>query len=221
MIMPLKRVNVLRHGLFFRVLHWLIFIEGVLLTLTGLQLGGILGVTIFPTNNMSYHVMIGVAFVASATLFLYDMAATGGYAWFGLRRIPYSLKFISAETKGWFGAAPKPAEPIVYDTKKKRYVEKIVPSVISVFWIYVVLGIVLVLTGLALAFPAQFSFVYLLSDPLGGVLTGVTGLAFLLALHRFATFLLVALVAMHIYASFIFKLASSMISGRRNENAIA
>lgn len=219
MIVPMKRVNVLRHDLFLRVLHWLIFIEGVVLTLSGLQLGGILGVTIFPTNNMSYHVMIGVAFVATATLFIYDMAVTRNYGWFGLRRIPYSFRFIFAETKGWFGAGPKPEEPIVYDTRKKGYVEKIVPSVILVFWIYLVLGLVLTLTGLALAFPAQFSFVYLLSDPIGGALTGVTGLAFLLALHRFATFLLVALVAMHIYASFIFHLASSMVYGRRNERA--
>jgi formate dehydrogenase subunit gamma len=219
MIVPMKRVKVLRHDLFLRVLHWLIFIEGVVLTLSGLQLGGILGVTIFPTNNMSYHVMVGVAFVATATLFIYDMAVTGNYGWFGLSRIPYSFRFIFAETKGWFGAGPKPEEPIVYDTRKKRYVEKIVPSVILVFWIYVVLGIVLTLTGLALAFPAQFSFVYLLSDPIGSALTGVTGLAFLLALHRFTTFLLVALVAMHIYASFIFHLASSMVYGRRNEIA--
>lgn len=221
MIMSLKRVNVLRHGLFFRVFHWLIFIEGVLLTLSGLQLGGILGITIFPTNNMSYHVMIGVAFVASATLFIYDMAAAGNYGWFGLRRIPHSFRFIFAETKGWFGTGSKPEEPIIYDARKKRYAEKIVPSVIVPFWVTVILGIELAVTGLALAYPAQFSFVYLLTDPIGSALTGVTGLVFLMAIHRLATLLLVVLVAMHIYATFVFKLVGSMLSGRRNERGIA
>ncbi len=221
MIMPLKRVNVLRHGLFFRALHWVILIEGALLTLSGLQLGGILGVTIFPTNNWSYHVMIGVAFVATATLFIYNMAAAGNYGWFELRRIPYSFRFIFAESKGWFGAGPKPGEAILYDTKKKQYVEKIVPSVIVPFWITVVLGIELAVTGLALAFPAQFSFVYLLTDPIGSALTGVTGPVFLMAIHRLATLLLVVLVAMHIYATFVFKLVGSMLSGRRNERGMA
>jgi F420-nonreducing hydrogenase I cytochrome b subunit len=211
---------VLRHDLFFRVMHWLIFVEGIVLTLTGMQLGGILGVAIFPSGNMMYHIVVGITFIATATLLIYGIVSTGDYRWIGLRRIPYSFKFIISETKGWFGLAPKPSEPMLYDAENRRYAEKLVPSVIVVFWSFVLLGLLLALTGLALAFPQQFSFVYLFTDFIGGTLTGVTGLAFMLTFHRLATYALVVLVAMHIYASFIFKLVGSMISGKRNEKIL-
>jgi len=215
------RTEVLRHDLFFRVMHWLIFAEGIVLTLTGMQLGGILGVAIFPFDNMMFHIVVGVTFVATAALFIYGIVSTGDYRWIGLRRIPYSFKYIMSETRGWFGLAPKPSEPMLYDTENKQYAEKLVPSVIVVFWSFVLLGLVLALTGLALAFPQPFSFVYLFTDLIGRTLTGVTGLAFMLTLHRLAMYALVVLVAMHIYASFIFKLVGSMISGKRNETVLA
>jgi cytochrome b subunit of formate dehydrogenase len=76
------------------------------------------------------------------------------------------------------------------------------------------------LTGLALAFPSQFSFVYLVVNPIGSALTGVNGLAFMLALHRLMTLLLIAYVIIHVYAGFIFKMFTSMITGRRTEMAV-
>jgi len=146
---------------------------------------------------------------------------TGGdYHWVGLRRVPYSLRFIIKETKGWFGLAPKPANPIAYDTVNREYSEKLVPSVIVVFWSFAILGVVLALTGLALAFPQQFGFVFTLADLIGGPLTGVTGMAFMLTFHRLVTFALVALVMMHVYASFIFGLVGSMITGKKNERVV-
>ncbi len=220
MMPDVRSIEVLRHDLFFRVMHWLLFIEGITLTLTGMQLGSILGLAIFPPGNLTVHIAVGVAFVATAVFFLYGVISTGDYRWVGLRRIPYSFKFIIFETKGWFRIAPGPPEPMLYDAERKRYVEKLVPSVIVVFWAFVLLGLVLALTGVALAFPQQFSFVYVATDFIGRTLTGVTGLAFMLAFHRLATYLLVVLVAMHIYASFTFKLVRSMITGKRNETVL-
>ena len=60
-------------------------------------------------------------------------------------------------------------------------------------------------TGLMLAFPSDFFFFNYLFNPVGSFLTGVSGVPFVLALHRFASELLVVLVAIHIYAGFVFK----------------
>lgn len=211
----------LRHDLLFRIAHWCIFVEGGLLVITGFQLGGILGGSLFPISNVTAHVLIGIAFIATAIIYAIGILTGGDYHWVGLRRIPYSFRFIIKETRGWFGLAPKPANPIAYDTGSGEYSEKLVPSVIVVFWSFAVLGVVLALTGLALAFPQQLGFVYTLADLIGGPLTGVTGMAFMLTLHRLVTFALVALVMMHVYASFIFGLVSSMITGKRNERVIS
>lgn len=211
------RTPVLRHDLLFRVAHWCIFIEGSILVITGLQLGGILGGALFPLSTVTVHVLVGIAFIATAAIYILGILTGGDYRWVGLRRIPYSFRFILRETKGWFGLAPAPANPIAYDPVIGEYTEKLVPSVIIVFWSFAALGAVLALTGLSLAFPQQFGFVFTVTDLIGGALTGVTGMAFMLTLHRLVTFILVALVMAHVYASFIFKLVTSMITGTRNE----
>ena len=212
-----EKTSVLRHDLLFRVAHWCIFIEGGLLVLTGFQLGGILGGALFPLSTVTAHVLIGIAFMATAAIYAVGILTGGDYHWVGLRRIPYSIKFIIKETKGWLGLAPKPANPIAFDPALGEYTEKLVPSVIVVFWSFAAIGVVLALTGLALAFPQQFGFVFAITDLIGGTLTGVTGMAFMLAFHRLVTFVLIALVMAHVYASFIFKLVTSMLTGRRDE----
>jgi methanophenazine hydrogenase, cytochrome b subunit len=216
-VIPLNTVRVQRHNLFFRLLHWAIFIEGVFLTLTGMQIGGILGVALFPPSTYSYHLTAAFLFIGSAILLVYEMLVSKSYAWVAVRRIPYSLKYIISEAKTWFGLGPHMQEPIAYDTAKKQYKEKLIPSVIVVWWAFVALGLVFILTGLALAFPTQFSSIYAIADPIGLALTSVGGFAFVLAVHRIATYLLVVLVTMHAYASFLFKLVQSAILGYRNE----
>ena len=207
----------LRHDLLFRVAHWCIFVEGGLLVITGFELGGILGGALFPLSTVTAHEDIGIAYIITAIVNIIGFLTGGDYHWVSLRRIPYSLRFIIKETKGWFGIAPKPANPIAYDPVSRGYTEKLVPSVIVVFWSFAIIGVVMALTGLALAFPQQFGFVFTLTDLNGGPLTGVTGMAFMSAFHRLITFLLVALVMMHVYASFIFHLVGSMITGKRDE----
>ena len=214
---PVERTKIVRHNLVFRLAHWSIFIEGVILVLSGFQLGGILGGALLPLSNVTFHVLVGIAFIGTAAIYAVGIVSGGDYRWVGLRRIPYSFRYILSETKGWFGFGRKPPNPVAYDTQRNEYAEKLVPSVIVVFWAFILLGIVLGLTGLALAFKQQFAFVYVVTDFVGGALTGVTGVAFMLVLHRLATYLLILLVMMHIYASFIFKLVTSMITGKRNE----
>jgi F420-nonreducing hydrogenase I cytochrome b subunit len=100
----------------------------------------------------------------------------------------------------------------------QRYKEKIIPSAIVVWWAFVILGWILVATGLPLASPTQFSFIYAIVDPVGIALTGVGGYAFMIAIHRLATDLLVLLVFVHIYSAFIYKLVQSIILGYRHEH---
>ena len=168
---PLQRVKVVRHDLLFRAAHWSIFIEGIILVLTGFQLGGILGGALFPLSTVTVHVLVGIAFMATAGIYAVGILSEGDYRWVGLRRIPYSFRFIISETRGWFGLAPKPVNPVAYDVVKDEYSEKLVPSVIVVFWSFAILGVVLALTGLALAFPQQFGFVFTVTDFIGGTLT--------------------------------------------------
>ena len=222
-----NRVKVERHGLFMRVAHWLVLVEGIILTLTGFQLGGILGISLFPSNNMAIHVMTGLIFIVTATLAVYDMIITGDYFWVSLRRIPYSFKYVLLETKAWFNRVPTPKEPVYYEVKKKDYGEKLIPSVIMVFWAFIILGILLALTGLALAFQTQMWFVYSITNGLGNlfagakITAGTSGYAFMLTLHRLLTYLLILLVGMHAYAVFVFGLVRSMISGKKDEQARA
>jgi formate dehydrogenase subunit gamma len=202
-------------------LHWLFVIEGIFLTLTGFQLGGgMFGITFFPTNNLSYHVMLGIAVIATVTLFMYDITAMGLLFWWGPKKIPYSNRFVIAEFKAWFKLGSRPVDPILYNPKKKDYVEKIIPSVVVSFWTFTILGSFLMVTGLMLAFPAQFFFFYYIFNPVGQFLTGVSGVPFALAIHRLAAELLVILVALHVYAVFVFKLVKSMITGKRDERIL-
>jgi formate dehydrogenase subunit gamma len=182
-----------------------------------MQRGGMLGIVVFPSNTLSYHISVGILFIAASILVGYEMVVSGAYSWVGIRRIPFSFRFIAAETRAWFGLWPPMKESISYDQERKRYKEKLIPSAIVVWWAFVVLGWMLVPTGLAMAFPIQFSFLYSLLDPVGIALTGVGGYPFMVAVHRLATVLLLILVFMHIYTTFIYKLVRSAISGYRHE----
>jgi F420-nonreducing hydrogenase I cytochrome b subunit len=222
MMMSMNRAKVLRHSLFFRSLHWAIFFMGVFLTLTGMQRGGMLpfGLATFPSNTFSYHIAVGLLFIAVSILVGYEMIVSGSYRWVGIGRIPYSFRYITDETRSWFGVLPPMMETILYDRAKKGYKEKVIPSVIVVWWAFLILGWILVPTGLALAFPSQFSFIYGLVDPIGIALTGVGGYAFMVAIHRLAMEVLVILVFLHIYATFVYKLVQSVILGYRHEPVV-
>ena len=131
----MKRVRVTRHHLGFRLLHWIIFLEGGLLTLTGMQLGGIFGLQFLPGTSWAVHVTLGVALLPTLAAFVYYLAVISDYKWYGLRRIPYSLRFLISEARAWFGIGPHVKEPICFDARNNRYVEKVIPTVVMV-WRY-------------------------------------------------------------------------------------
>jgi len=215
--MPKNTVKVLRHGIFWRVLHWAIFLGGAFLVLTGMQRGGMLPFTVFPSNTFSYHISVGLLFIAASILVAYEMLSSGEYSWVAIRRIPYSFRFIANETRAWFGIWPPMKEPIQFDQANHKYKEKMIPSAIVVWWAFITIGWIQVLSGLGLAFPTQFSFIYIVTDAIGIASTGVGGYAFMVAIHRLATTLLIILVALHIYTTFIYKLVGSSIFGFKEE----
>jgi Ni,Fe-hydrogenase I cytochrome b subunit len=182
-----------------------------------MQRGGMLPFIVYQSNTFSYHIIAGLLFIAVSIIVAYEMLATGEYSWVGIRRIPYSFRFIANETRAWLGIWPPMKDPIAYDLAKNGYKEKLIPSVITVWWVFIVLGWIQVITGLGLAFPTQFSFIYVVTDAIGIVSTGVGGYAFMVALHRLATSLLVILVFLHIYSAFIYKLVRSSIFGYKDE----
>jgi F420-nonreducing hydrogenase I cytochrome b subunit len=199
-----------------RVAHWAIVIEGAFLIISGFQMSGILYVGL-PTDLYSYHIIVGFMFIGTAFIFLYAFLEARDWKWFNPRRIPYSIKYTFYEALGWFRLRPPPADPIKYDVKRHRYVEKLIPSVIIVWWTYAVMGIILALTGLADAFPAQFWFVYTILNPIGMAFTGVSGLPLILAIHRLVAVLLIVTVALHLYASVIYHMIPSIFRGTREE----
>ncbi|MCS7119381.1 MAG: cytochrome b/b6 domain-containing protein [Archaeoglobaceae archaeon] len=210
-----ERVVVERHHIGIRFLHWLIFLEGVVLGITGLQLGGLYSVSITEQVWM-IHVVVGLALICSCAALVYYLLATNEFRWFSIRRIPLSIKFFIKEFKAWFGIGPAVEEPIIYDKEKKEYVEKLIPSVIIVWWVYVVLGLIIIITGLTMAFPNVFSFFYIFGDFLAPIFGGGE-YSVIRALHRFSSYLLASVVIMHSYAVWVFKCLRSMVFGDRAE----
>ncbi len=188
-----------------------------MLTLTGLQIGGLFGLRILADTSSATHVVTGLALIVTLGVFVYYLIIDNDYRWYGLRRIPYSLRFFIAEFRAWFGIGPHVKEPIRYDPNKGEYVEKVIPTVVIVWWTYVIIGLVIIITGLSMAFPAQFSSVYSLADAIGYPLAGVGGYAFIRAIHRLFMFLLVGVVILHAYAAWVFKALRSITLGDRDE----
>jgi formate dehydrogenase subunit gamma len=185
-----------------------------------MQLGGIFGVRILAETVWAVHVTIGLALVVTLAVFVYYLIVTKDYKWYGLRRIPYSLKYLIAETKAWFGVGPHVFEPIRFNLRNPGYDEKVIPTVVVVWWVYVILGLMLSVTGLAMVFPEQLAFIYQLANTIGHPITGVGGYAFIRAIHRLAMFLLVGVVVMHMYSAWVFKLLRSIVFGDREEPVI-
>ena len=214
-----EKVRTMRHGPAIRITHWAIVIEGVFLLISGFQLNGIFYFGL-PDITYSLHIMVGFVFMATALFFLYLVIEGRDYKWFALRRIPYSIRYIFTESAYWFRIRPVLHEPIQFDPKTGEYKEKLIPSVIVVWWVYGIMGLLLALTGLADAFPTTFAFIYSITDPIGIALTGVGGLPFILVLHRFLAVALIATVALHTYASVIYHMIPSIVTGYREEPVV-
>ncbi len=215
-----SRLRVRRHTLLFRVVHWLIVLEGILLGVTGISLSSSLGLEFMEYGlARDIHLVSGFAFIATAIFFLYYFVASGEYRWYGLRRIPMAFDFFFAEVKAWFLGKHVP-EPIKYNPLKGDYEEKVVPTEVLAWWGWFVLGVGITLTGLALVFPEQFALVNrfwsaVFVDDFGGRLTVATRMA-----HFLIASLILVVLIIHAYAGWVFRMLRSIVFGDRDEPVI-
>lgn len=211
----MKKVEVQRHSIFMRVCHWSIVITGILLALTGMQIGGLYGIQVLPEQTLATHVLIGFVFGALWGLFTYYIL-TKEWKWISLGRIPYSLKFLWAETKAWFGGEHV-EDPRAFDPEKDEYVEKIVPTQVMVWWGYALLALLMGITGLTMYYPEYFWPVVAFANSIAPIFGTESGFPLIRALHRFGMYLFAVVMITHIYAVIIFGVLPSMISGKREE----
>ncbi|AGK62202.1 hypothetical protein Asulf_02249 [Archaeoglobus sulfaticallidus PM70-1] len=214
----MKTMEVNRHSLFTRVVHWSIVITGIILGFTGLEIGGHYGIRFLGDNVTSTHVYVGLVFGVLWVMFTYYML-TKEWKWISLSRIIYSLKFLLAETRAWFGG-PHIEDPRAYDPKKGEYVEKIVPTQVMVWWGYFVLAVIIGFTGLAMAFKDFFSWVFAIGDAIGPIFGAESGYAFVRAVHLLFMYLFATVMIVHIYAVIIFGVLKSMFTGKREEKIV-
>lgn len=94
-----KRVTVVRHSKLFIALHWLIVVEMLLLLLTGFSVSeGFKPGPIPRGTARALHLVVGLAWLATITFFVYYFVVSGEYRWFGLSRIGYGFDFLVEET---------------------------------------------------------------------------------------------------------------------------
>ncbi len=225
----MRRVRVERHPLLFRVVHWLMFVEGLILGITGISLSEGLGLMIIERGlARSIHIVVGFAFIGTAIFFLYYFIASGEYRWFGLSRLPRAVGFLFAEIGAWFSGRHL-SEPIRFNPSKGDYEEKVVPTEVLAWWGWFVVGLFIILTGLGLVFPEQMAWFNDIMEALLNIegdvptaLPAVDGLSAAAAsrqLHLVFAGLSFLLMVIHAYAAYVYGMVRSIIFGYRDEPA--
>ncbi len=218
----MKTVEVLRHPLFIRFVHWSIVITGLILALSGMELGGLYGVRIFGENVYAIHITVAFVFGCLWGMFGYYMIAKE-WKWISLGRIPYSIKFLYREALAWCLLGPHVEDPRGYSLKKRDYVEKIIPTQVMVWWIYVLLALLMGITGFAMIYPEQLKPIVNIAQAIvswfnpAGQMDGYTALR---AIHRLGMYLFGLVMFMHMYAVVVFGVLTSMITGKRREKVV-
>jgi formate dehydrogenase subunit gamma len=118
-----------------------------------------------------------------------------------------------------------PGERIIGEIvkEKKDYVEKIIPTQVVVWWIYLVMAIWMGVTGLAMYYPDLFKPIVDLAGVIGSIFNPAgqsDSYAFLRALHRIGMYLFGMVMFMHMYAVLVFRVLTSMITGKRKEKVV-
>ncbi len=155
-----KRIPVERHDRTFRILHWLIVGEMVVLFITGLAVSETLDIVPLLSRGLAraIHLVVAFAWLGTITFFLYYFIYSGEYRWFGLRRLGEAIDTLVEEIRAFLRGEHLP-EPIRYDPRKGEYVEKIYPTEVLAWWTWALLWTIMALTGLGLVFPDTFGFV--------------------------------------------------------------
>ena len=209
------RLTVKRHSLLYRVLHWLIAAEIALLLLSGLCVSEYIHFSLFSRGAArSFHIVLGMAWMSSAAFFIYYFIMSGEYKWFGLSRLGQAFDLFVHEVKCFIEGKHLPS-PIRYDGEEKKYVEKIMPTEVLAWWGWFALWMVMAVSGLALLFPENFALVNRISHfflPLYERSASATRF-----IHLSATTVIVLYVLIHAYASWVFGMVGSMVSGTNAE----
>ncbi len=211
-----KRILVERHTRTFRILHWLIVVEMVILLLTGLSVSERVNFIPLLSRGLgrAIHLVVAFAWLATITFFLYYFIYTDEYRWFGLRRLGEAIDAFVEEIRALLRGEHLP-EPIRYDPRRGDYVEKIYPTEVLAWWGWAVLWTILATTGLALIFPDAFGFINRFWH---FVASGYPRATEATRAAHFVTAVLVVVVALvHTYLVLITGIWRGIIYGKREE----
>ena len=218
-MMKSDTIAVKRHSPLYRILHWLIVLEVLLLLLSGLGVSEYLPLALLSRGAArSLHILVGLTWAGTITFFVYYFMMSGEYKWFGVSKIAPAIDFFVHEVKS-FISGKKVRSPVGYSSKEKKYVEKIVPTEVLAWWGWFGLWAIMVLTGLALLFPEYFGFINVLSYAIFPAFSKAT--AATRFIHLLASVGILVYMMIHAYASWTFGMVGSMISGRSEEAIVS
>ncbi len=206
----MRTVKVKRHPTLFILLHWVLFAETFILLISGFSLT--FGASRDVFRNV--HIAVGSLWLGTVLFFLYYMFTSDEYKWLGLSRLSYAVDYFFKETKLFLDGF-KAHPPIKYNPEKGEYEEKVVPTEVLSFWGWVLLFVLMAVTGLALTIPELFGCVakvaHFVFDSYQNPFASLRILHFVLAC------VVVVFMIFHAYAVIVFGLLGSMISGYREE----
>ncbi|PLX96518.1 MAG: hypothetical protein C0622_14780 [Desulfuromonas sp.] len=158
-MMKNETITVKRHSLLYRILHWAIVLEILLLLLSGLGVSEYIPLTLISRGvARSLHILIGLTWTGTITFFVYYFIMSGEYKWFGASKIGPAIDFFVHEFRS-FILGKKVKTPVGYNRSEKKYSEKVVPTEVLAWWGWFSLWAIMVLTGLSLLFPDYFGFI--------------------------------------------------------------
>lgn len=211
-----KRVLVERHDRVFRILHWLIVAEMVILFITGLSVSE--RVADIPLLSIgvgrAIHVVTSLAWLGTITFFLYYFIHSGEYRWFGLRRVAWAIDSLLEEIVMLL-RGERVKEPIRYNPRRGEYVEKIYPTEVLAWWLWAIVWTIMATTGLSLLFPETFG---VISRFWHAIAPGFARAAQASrATHFVTTLVIVGIVVIHSALVVITGIWRSVITGKRDE----
>ena len=214
-MMKSETIAVKRHSFLYRILHWLIVLGVLLLLLSGLAVSEYIPLALISRGAArSLHILAGLVWTGIITFFIYYFMMSGEYRWFGVSKIASAIDFFVHELRS-FIRGEKVKSPVGYNSDKKKYTEKIVPTEVLAWWGWFGLWSIMILTGLGLLFPETFSFINRLCHailPVFGKSASATRLIHLVISMGFVIYMMI-----HAYASWTFGMVGSMISGNNEE----
>jgi formate dehydrogenase subunit gamma len=213
-----RTIPVKRHSSLYRVLHWLMVTEIIVLLLSGLNVSEYIPFAFISRGvSRNLHIVAGLAWISTTTFFLYYFIMSGESRWFGFSKTSHAFDFFVHETKSYI-EGKKVKSPVGYCTKKEQYVEKIIPTAILAWWGWFGLWAVMAFTGLGILFPENFYAINRLCHAILPAFGKAPAAARLI--HMVAAMVIVIYIFIHAYATWTFGLMGSMISGTRKEPVV-